>query len=66
MLEMFLKHLKRKGMAVWPLIAKFVMDRRNFMLAALILSLVRSLKLKCYGTISYITQIILSDANFNP
>jgi hypothetical protein len=52
----------RKGMAMSPLTVEILMDCRNVMLAALNISLICFLKLKYYGTFTYITQIIHLDA----
>ena len=56
----------RKGVAAWPLAAEILIDCRNFMLPALIFSLIHFLKLKFYGNFTYITQIVYSKAQLNP
>ena len=56
----------RKGVAVQSLAAEIVMDCGNFMVAALNFSLKHFLKLKYYGTFTYITQIVHSTAHLNP
>ena len=49
---------------MWPA-AEILMDCGNFMVAALNLSLIHFLKLKYYGTFTYITQIVHSNAYLN-
>ena len=56
----------RKGVAVWQLTADILMGCGNVMLAALNFSLIPFSKFKYYGTFTYITQIIHSDAHLNP
>ena len=53
-------------MAMWPLAAEILMDCGNVMLAALNFSLIHFLKLKFYGTFTYIIQIVHSNAHLNP
>ena len=56
----------RKDVAVQPLAAEILMDCRNCMLAVLNFTLIHFLKLKYYETLTYITQIVHSNAHFTP
>ena len=55
----------RKTVAMQPLASEILMDCGNYMLAALNFSFIK-LKLKYYGTFTYITQIVHSYAHLNP
>ena len=56
----------RKGVAVWPLVAEILMDCGNVMLAATTFSLIHFLKLKYFGTFTFITQIVHPNTHLNP
>ena len=51
--------------AVGPLVAKNLMHCGNFMLAALTFSHIHFLKLKYFGTFTYITQIVHLNTHLN-
>ena len=56
----------KKRVGAWELATEISWDCGNFQLAALNFSLIFFLKLKYYGNLNHITQIVHTNAHLNP